>query len=205
MKQYLSTIAHIQEALLWLSFVVIILLPITMAYAPAALPADFITFLYEVSLFAAFLVLSIRPLADLLPNVSWVRPLVILRKGAGAFSASIIVAFIFANIMTDASGYALAFFSSKHWSLEGYHILAPLGDLSALILLITSNKFSKRVLGINWKRIQKLAYVYFYSGALYEYLVLGQEFAFWFALIVFALSAAAFIVKRMRSASPATV
>lgn len=195
-KTYFSSIAFVQEVLLWTGLANLVVLPITLAYFPSLIPEGATNLLFTVSLTAVFLVMSIRPLADLFPAVSWLRPLVILRKGFGVFSASIIVSFMLMNIMTDAGPYLSAFFSAKHWSLGGYHILAPLGDISALILLITSNKFSKRILGGNWKRVQKLAYMYFYSGALYEYLVLGQAFAFWFALAVFALSAAAFIVKR---------
>ncbi len=195
-KSFFTGIAAVQEALLYISFTLIIALPVMLAYAPDALPEGSIAFLYEVSLTAAFLVLLIRPLADLFPGVPWLRPLVILRKGFGVLSATIIVSFAFAKIMLFGSEYLLAFFSSEHWSFENYAILAPLGDISAFILLVTSNKFSKRVLGVGWKRVQKLAYLYFYAGALYEYLVLGQEFAFWFALVVFSVSVAAFIKKR---------
>lgn len=199
-KTYFSAIAYIQEVLLWAGLANLVVLPIILSYLPSFISDTATSFLFTLSLTSVFFVMIVRPLADLFPRVAWLRPLVILRKGFGVFSASIIVSFMLMNIMTDAGPYLSAFFSAKHWSLGGYHILAPLGDVSALILLITSNKFSKRVLGMNWKRIQKLAYVYFYSGALYEYLVLGQDFAFWFALIVFGLSAAAFIAKRVRVA-----
>lgn len=197
-KKFFEYIGYLQEAFLSVSFLTLVSLPIVEAYFPDALPQDFITFLYEVSLTAAFLVLSIRPLADLFPKVPELRALVILRKGVGAFSASIIVSFMLAKFLVNGFGYFAAFFSAAHWSPDRYAILSPLGDLSAFILLITSNKFAKRSLGMNWRRIQKLAYVYFYAGALYEYLVLGQSFAFWFALTVFGLSAGAFIKKRVQ-------
>lgn len=199
-KRYFEAIDILQDALLTLSLSLLVLLPITLSYFPDALPGDFITFLYEESLTAVFLVMIVRPLADLFPRISWLRPLVILRKGFGVFSASIIVSFMFAKLMTDGVDYLGVFFSASHWSFVGAKVLAPLGDLSALILLITSNKFSKRVLGKNWKRVQKLAYVYFYAGALYEYLILGQTFALWFIVIALGLSFAAFVMKRVRPA-----
>jgi DMSO/TMAO reductase YedYZ heme-binding membrane subunit len=204
-KAYFTFIEYLQQSLLSFSFLLIITLSVVAAYFPDLITGAPTAFLFEVSLFAAFLVLGIRPLADLFPNVAWLRPLVILRKGFGVFSSSIIVAFIFGNIMADAAGYFSSFFSLRHWSFEDYHILAPLADVSALILLVTSNKFSKRVLGPNWKRIQKLAYVYFYAGAFYEYLVLKVDFALWLALIVLFLSFCAFVFKRLPKEAPQPV
>lgn len=199
-KAYFTFIEYLQQALLSFSFLLIIVLAVVAAYFPDLIAGAPTAFLFEVSLFTASLVLAIRPLADLFPNVPWLRPLVILRKGFGVFSASIIVAFMFGNVMSDAAGYFESFFSLRHWSLEGYHILAPLADVSAVILLATSNKFSKRLLGADWKRVQKLAYVYFYAGAFYEYLVLKLDFALWLALIVLVLSVSAFVYKRLKVA-----
>jgi DMSO/TMAO reductase YedYZ heme-binding membrane subunit len=46
----------------------------------------------------------------------------------------------------------------------GKNIFPRLSEVTALILFVTSNNFSQKLLGKNWKRIQKLAYVYFLSG-----------------------------------------
>ncbi|KND49274.1 MAG: hypothetical protein AB203_02665 [Parcubacteria bacterium C7867-008] len=191
-KTFFAFTASLQELLLVISIGILLILPVTLAYIPSYLPTWSYTALFGVSLFAVFLVLAIRPLADLLPNITWIRPLVILRKGFGVLSASIIVGIMLSKFMTDGVYYALDFFSLEHWSLQGASILAPIGDLSALILLVTSNKFSKRVLGTDWKRIQKLAYVYFYAGALYEYLLLGQILALIAMIIVTILVLAAY-------------
>jgi DMSO/TMAO reductase YedYZ heme-binding membrane subunit len=196
-KKYFDAIDFIQDTLLGLSLALLVILPVTLSYVPEFIPGSFMTFLYEISLFAVFLVMSVRPLADVFPQVSWLRPLVILRKGFGVFSASIIVSFMLSKFMVDGWSYFATFFSASHWTLHGFKILAPLGDISALILLITSNKYSKRILKKNWKRVQKLAYVYFYAGALYEYLVLDQQFALSFAFIALALSVLAFVMKRL--------
>ena len=53
------------------------------------------------------------------------------------------------------------------WS--GKNIFPRLSEITALILFITSNNFSQKILGKNWKRIQKLAYVYFISGGVFIY------------------------------------
>lgn len=198
-KAYFQAISLLQKALLWLGVGILLVLPVVLAYAPDVLPSNAITFMFEVSLSAVFLVMLIRPLADLFPNVSWLRPLVILRKGVGVLSASIIVAFMASRVLEDGATYLVNFFSAPHWNVGSLAILSPLGDLSALILLITSNRYSKRVLGKNWKRVQKLAYVYFYAGAFYEYFLLQQDFALFYALIVAFVTVAAFVKKRLVS------
>ncbi len=197
MKAYLSFIAKLQGALICVGILILVALPLLLAYTPLGTNGGFQSYWYELSLFAAFLVLLIRPLADLLDEYSFVRPLVILRKGMGIFSASVIVAFMLSHILTDGWGYVSHFFEPESWSLAGGRILGPLGDVSALVLLVTSNQYSKRVLGKGWKIVQKLAYVYFYSGALYEYLLLGSAPAFWYLLVVAGMTFAAFVVKRL--------
>lgn len=193
-KKYFDSIAHLQQALLVWSYVVLIALPPLLAYY--SLGDTFLSYLFSVSLGAAFLVLLIRPLADLTPHNPWIRPLVILRKGLGSFSASIIVAIMLSKVMTGGFGYIAHFFTLAHWSLKDYAIFAPLADISALILLITSNKFSKRTLGANWKRVQKLAYVYFYAGALYEYFVYHEILALVYVVVVAVVTGIAFVHNR---------
>lgn len=197
-KTYFTAIAFTQELLLRIGISILIALPLVLAYAPDVVPEAGYTILFSTSLAAVFLVMSIRPLADLFPGILWLRPLVILRKGMGVFSASVIIAIMAASLLTDGGAYISTFFSAAHWSLAKGAILAPLGDLSALILLVTSNSFSKRVLGKWWKRIQRLSYVYFYSGALYEYLILGQTFALIVMVVVTVLVLAAFVRNRTK-------
>ncbi|KND47091.1 MAG: hypothetical protein AB199_01525 [Parcubacteria bacterium C7867-004] len=197
-KTFFTFIASLQETLLIIGIGISLLLPMILAYAPAYLPEWSYTALFGLSLFTVFLVMIIRPLADLFPSVTWIRPLVILRKGFGVLSASIIVGIMLSKFMVDGFVYALDFFSPEHWSLAGGAVLAPIGDLSALVLLVTSNKYSKRVLGKNWKRIQKLAYVYFYAGALYEFLLLDQVLALVAMILVTALVGAAYIKNNLK-------
>mgnify|MGYP000853843214 CR=1 FL=1 len=197
-KLYFDFIAKLQQTMLTLSYVLIILLSAALEYAPIYFSGEVTQFLFELSLFAVFLVMIIRPLADLLPTNPWIRPLVILRKGFGVFSASIILSFVFAHILTDGIGYLSHYLMPQHWSLLDLQFLGPVSDLTAFVLLITSNQYSKRVLGKNWKRIQKLAYVYFAAGALYEFLFLSNYTALFYLLVAAGLGTAAFLVKRVR-------
>jgi DMSO/TMAO reductase YedYZ heme-binding membrane subunit len=202
-KSYFALIASLQKTMLLLSYSAALVLPVFLAYgSPSAVDAA-TSFLFELSLTVAFLVLSIRPLADLLPRNPWIRPLVILRKGFGAFSASIIVSFMLAKLMVQGVPYLLHFVTETSWSLSHYAVLGTLADLSAVILLVTSNQFAKRILGSSWKRVQKLAYVYFAAGALYEFLLLGNGIAFLLLSLAVAFGAAAFVANRLPVAAAA--
>ncbi len=202
-KTYFATIAFVQELLVWVGITTLLVLPIILSYAPDLIPSQGIGLLFTISLVMVFLVMLIRPLADLFPNIVFLRPLVILRKGLGVASASIIVSFMLSRFMLDGSGYILEFLTPERWSLATGAFLSPVGDLSALVLLITSNRFAKRILSKNWKRVQKLAYVYFYAGCLYEFWFLDQTLALWFMIIVTGAVFGAYAKKRIQPLQPA--
>ena len=204
MKTYLLTIKKIQTLLLGISIGVLMVLPIISAYFPTILSMPVMNVLFAISLSAVFFVMSIRPLADIFPTATWIRALVILRKGFGVFSASIIVSFFLGKIMAQGLGYLSILGTPEYWSLTKYALFAHLGDLTGIILLITSNTFSKRMLGPWWKRIQKLAYVYFYAGALYEFLAFYSGLAFVALSVVTLLVLVAFTKNMSRRLAETT-
>lgn len=171
MKTYIKLIQFTQKFLLILSIGVLLLLPIIIVFSSELISEQNTLFLYDLSHIVLFFVMIIRPLADIFSNISSIRPLVILRKGAGVFSASIILSFIFAKIIIAPNTYFHSLFTYSYWSLNNFALLAHLADISAIILIITSNNFSKRVLGYWWKKIQKLSYVYFYASASYVFFI----------------------------------
>ncbi len=199
MKTYLYVIKRTQLALLGISIGILMVLPGILVLYPE-IPNYKI--LYAAAHVSLFLVMIVRPLADLLPRIRFVRPLVILRKGMGVFSASIIVSFLLTKLIMDPLGYLAGFATAEYWSLENLALLIHLADISAILLLITSNNLSKRLLGSNWKRLQRLSYVYFYGSALYVFFILEDNLALMYMSIVTALSILAFLRKRIMSANP---
>ena len=195
MKAYLNTIKTIQSVMLAVAIAILAILPSLIVLTPQILNRNA---LYYTAHFALFLVMSVRPLADLLPKIRFIRPLVILRKGFGVFSASIVVSFIIAKTIVDPAGYLGNFGTPAYWSLNNLALLAHLSDLSAIILLITSNNLSKRLLGKNWKRVQRLSYVYFYGSTLYVLFMLSDYTVIPYLLIVTGLTYFAFVANRER-------
>lgn len=184
MKTYFVFIKHLQTAILAVSIVILCTLPTTLVLVPEWFTNTSFSWLYAAAHLTLFLVMLVRPLADILRGISWLRPLVILRKGFGVFSASIVVSFILSKIIIDASGYFSSFLTPDYWSLHNLALLAHLADISAVLLLITSNNLSKQILGKNWKQIQRLSYVYFYGSAFYVLFILGETVSLYYLIII---------------------
>lgn len=118
--------------------------------------------LFFITWLAVIFVMMIRPLADIFPKLWILRKMVVLRKWFGIFSANIIVTMLVAKWIQNPSTF-LAFFAFSSWSIW-LGAIARLSELTALILLATSNTFSQKLLWKWWKRIQRSSYIYFYSG-----------------------------------------
>lgn len=200
MKNYLNLIKYTQQILLVISVGIMLVLPMLLVFKEDIFSNAITQNLYFTSHLFLFFVMMIRPLADIFTSNKWIRPLVILRKGAGVLSASIIVSFIFAKLIIDPLTYLNSIGTLRYWAMQDYAILGHMADLSAILLIITSNSLSKKILGPWWKRIQKLAYVYFYGSALYVFLSYGNvDQAIAIVLVTF-VTVLAFVKNRERNA-----
>lgn len=183
----------IQNILLGASLLILAYLPLLTAFGDTDIDKTHLP--YQISFFFAFLVMLVRPLSDIFSNQNWLRSLVILRKGFGVLSASIIVGFIIGDIIAPGSYYLMSIFTKDYWSFRNYKLFAHLGDITGFILLITSNNLSMILFKKNWHRIQKLAYVYFYAGGFYAMNVFNDIFAFYAMVIVTVAVLIAFFIN----------
>lgn len=152
--------------------------------------------LWNLSLVAVTSLMLIRPLKDIFPNGGFVK-LMPLRKSLGIFSASIVVSFGLIHYIELGNTFLSTYFSLAYWTFHNNLFWAHLGELTGFILLVTSNRFSVRLLKRNWKRIQRLSYVYFFSGAWYVFSSFEKTYALLFLIIVFDLTVFAFVKKRI--------
>jgi DMSO/TMAO reductase YedYZ heme-binding membrane subunit len=192
----MKNLNFIQNVLIQDGLFVLMFIPFLSLFMDMGMPSR--SLLFIVSFFTAFLVMAIRPLADIFPEFPILRKLVLFRKGVGILSASIIVGFMFEKIIAPGSTYLASIFSADYYSFNNYAIFAHLGDLSGFILLITSNKLSQKILKNNWKRIQRLSYVYFYAGGIYEAFFLHNTFALYALFIITDLTILAWAWKIVR-------
>lgn len=196
MKTYLKTIKFLQTFFLGISIATMLVLPLILSFHPDWVSPANTLLLYDISHISVFLVMLIRPLADIFINTKWIRPLVILRKGVGVFSAAVVMSFIFSKIIIDPVGYFGAFGTSAYWSPANYALLAHLADISAIILLATSNNLSKRIMGALWKKVQKLSYVFFYASSLFVFLAYGDIGPFVSMIIITFVTILAYLTNR---------
>lgn len=152
--------------------------------------------LWDVSLYAVFILMCIRPLHDLFPQLKTIRYMS-LRKNLGIFSAVIVVGFGILHYIALGNDFLSTYFSLVYWS--GNLFWAHLGELTGFILLITSNRFSMRLLKRNWKRVQRLSYVYFFSGSWYVYAAFGKLFGLLAIIVVLELTLFAYLKKKLVS------
>ena len=196
MKTYLQSIKYAQSFFLGISILIMLALPIVIVFFPEFLSEKITLNLYNFSHFTVFFVMIIRPLADIFTQTKIIRPLVILRKGVGVLSASVVVSFILSKIMMSPLGYFSSIATIKYWSFENLAIFAHLADISAVLLIITSNNFSKRILGMSWwKNIQRLSYVYFYASSIYVLFVLDDIIMLLSIFLVTLLTMIAYLVN----------
>lgn len=198
MQTYFQTIKDLQETFLGIGILILMVLPPLMVFHPDIINSVVTSQLFDIAHYFLFFVMAIRPLADIFIKTKWIRPLVILRKGTGVISASIIVSFILAKLIVDPSGYFASMGTLPYWSMVNYAVLAHLADLSAVILLVTSNNLSKRILGTWWKKVQQLSYVYFYGSVLYVLLSYGNTYLIYVLIVITGLTIIASMKNKKR-------
>lgn len=120
-------------------------------------------------------IMLIRPLADVFSKIKILHSLVPLRKEFGIMSALFVIIHSYAFFELKDLNILTSLFNPKYWALDKAITWGILGFLAALILLITSNELSVRLLRNNWKRIQLLAYPLFFFSAIHIALLNKDE------------------------------
>jgi DMSO/TMAO reductase YedYZ heme-binding membrane subunit len=193
----MRTLPFIQNILLGVSILILLILPTSLAFYPEYFPASIIALLFSISHVAVFFTMAIRPLADLTPSLPSLRRLILLRQGFGVLSASIPISLLLAKIIISPVAFFANMGTLTYWSLQNFALLAHLADISALILIITSNTASKLLLGAWWKRVQRLSYVYFYTSMVYVLFAQGHTEALVSLLAITFLTLGAYLKKKI--------
>jgi len=116
---------------------------------------------WDISWWSVVFVMWIRPLADIFPRLWILWKLVSLRKSFWILSASIVITALSYKFYLNPSTF-YNYFSANNFSITN-PLLSRLSEISAIILLLTSNTFSQKKLWKWWKRIQRISYIYFIS------------------------------------------
>ena len=159
---------------------------------------------FDLSLLSVFFVMMIRPLADIFHKQKILKKLIILRKPLGILSVMIIVTIMVSNWILNPDLAFFNYFSADKWRI-GYPIIARISEITAIILLATSNNYSIKKLGWkNWKRVQKLAYPYFFAWAIIAARWNHTEIVYAMIAAVIIAWVAAEVLKMQRKKKPVT-
>jgi ferredoxin-NADP reductase/ferredoxin/DMSO/TMAO reductase YedYZ heme-binding membrane subunit len=120
--------------------------------------------LFIISWLSVVFVMYIRPLAQLFPKLGILKTLTTQRKSLWIISSIVVFVIFFNKYIFDYWNF-LNYFHSNNWNWL-YPILSRISELTAIVLLFTSNNYSQKKLGIWWKRIQRSSYLYFISWGL---------------------------------------
>lgn len=124
--------------------------------------SNYQSLIFNLSWFAVIFVMLIRPISDIFSKSNFLRSLKTFRKPLWIFSSLLIIATFTWEWFFDLNTIS-NYFSLNRWN--SINALIPrITEVSAVILAITSNVYSQKLLGKNWKRIQYLSYAYFIFG-----------------------------------------
>lgn len=122
--------------------------------------------LWDISWYAVFLLMIVRPLSDLFPAQKWIKKLIPYRKELGILSASVVVSNALYSYVPMGGRFFSHYFSFQFWDLRSPYTYGHIAELVAFPLLITSNRYSMKKLKGWWKRIQRTSYLYYYGAAI---------------------------------------
>jgi len=135
-------------------------------------------------------ILIIRPLTQIFPQINFFKKLLGLRREMGILCGSF--------VLTHSSGYFIKteqfphelFSQPNFFTFENFLVWGVLGVIITILLLITSNNISVKILKRYWKTVQRLAYILLIAGSyhifyLTDEITLGSIIeSFWRVFIV---------------------
>lgn len=143
---------------------------------------------WEVAMIAATFTLVIRPIYDLFPQSDILRELLKWRKGIGLISSGIVISFwLGRNVSLVNPSVFWDYFSANKWSLSMENLLERTTEITAWTLFLISNKWMVLHANRLWRRLQKLAYVYFLSAALLLTLIHEKTYGLVCLVLFFAI------------------
>ena len=120
-------------------------------------------------------IMLIRPLADIFPDIKILRSLVSLRKEAGILSGLFILIHSYVFFAQRDQLIFTAIFDAKYWNWDSAITWGLMGFITVIPLLLTSNNFSIKILRNQWKNIQRLVYPLFFFSAVHIVLINREQ------------------------------
>jgi CDP-4-dehydro-6-deoxyglucose reductase len=130
-----------------------------------------------------FAVMLIRPLSNIVPDFGILKTFVSTRRQFGILSAVLLLNHGIGFFLSQKISILSIFTNPMFLDYKQIFFWGILGLICASPALITSNNLSMKILKRNWKRIQKLAYLFFIFGAIHIYLIGEKDVLIYVAII----------------------
>lgn len=138
-------------------------------------------------------VVSIRPLADIFPDLKIFRTLVILRREFGVFAGMMFLAHFVGYLLINHISMSSIFTNKSYWNLNGMYVWGMMGIFIAIPLLVTSNRRAIIFLKTRWKIIQRFSYLLLLLGGIHQ-MAAGK----WDGMIAVLLVAILWLLARVK-------
>ena len=157
-----SFISFAQKILLFLAFV-----PLVGIFF---LPMDYRN-LGELSWKLLLLIVFLRPLSDIFPEFKILKRVLPLRKEVGILCGTLAIAHSIGFFLNKGISLENWFVGAQYWDMSQHFFWGILGFIIAVVLTITSNTFSIKLLKRNWKKLHKFTYLFVVFVALHIALI----------------------------------
>jgi len=132
-------------------------------------PEDF-RGLGELSWKILLVILALRPASQIFVDFKILKTLLPLRKELGIFCGSLGIAHSIGYFLNAEISLPAGFLDPQIWDVSQNYFWGMIGFLIAVILTLTSNIFSMKLLQKYWKKLHKLTYLFF--GVIVVHIVL---------------------------------
>lgn len=120
-------------------------------------------------------IVFIRPFSDILPKLKILKKLVILRKEIWILSWVFIALHWIWFFLNSRIPVLQWLFSPVYYNITNLFGWWMIWMYIWIILTITSNVFSMKILGKNWKKLQRLTYLFFIFWAIHIWMVDSEK------------------------------
>ena len=131
--------------------------------------------IWDFGWYCLLLIVFSRPLSDVLPRLGILKKIVALRKEIWIISGVFITAHWLGFFLNAKMSLLVWLTNPDYYNLTNLFGWWMIGMYIGIILTFTSNKFSKKILWKNWKRLQRLTYLFFIFGAVHIALVDNEK------------------------------
>ncbi len=121
----------------------------------------------ELSWKLLLILLAIRPLGDIFPDFKILKKLLPLRKEVGILCGTLAIAHSIGFFFQAGISLPAGFLLSEIWDYKNTYFWGMIGFIIAIVLTLTSNIFSIKLLKTYWKKLHKLTYVFLLTVALH--------------------------------------